>query len=76
MNIKLISIIAGIILTIGVFLSKFKKKKSPVMIYGGDDERKIHLDYEKKSEEIKMENKPIETKEEALKELNRYRNVN
>ncbi len=75
MSLKLISVIAAVIFAIGTFLSKFKKKKLPAVIYGGEDERKIHVEYEKKAEEIKNQHEPVETKEDVLKELNRYSNI-
>ena len=75
MNLKLISLIAAVIFAVGTFLSKFKRKKTTTVIYGGEDERKIHVDYENKAEEIKKQHEPVETKADVLKELNRYSNI-
>lgn len=68
---KIASILFAIFAVIGTVVSRIYKKKLPVMIYGGEDERKITLSHEKKIEEIDKNNAPVDSKEEAIKELNR-----
>lgn len=70
-TLKLVSVVVAISAVLIAFISKFYKKNVPIMIYGGEDERKITLKHEKKIEEIKRSDVQINSKEDALKELNR-----